>query len=262
MDWYHTINDERCGPLSDAEMNTLLQNGSITSQTLVWNAEMTDWAAAGTKFAGLAPAVSCCECGRSFAASDLVTVQGQPVCAQCQPLVVQKIQEGVPFGMNTAGTVWRDGKFILTTDGAMLPDRCVKCNCATPQKVKRKLYWHHPAIYIAVPLSVLLYVIIALCVRKKATVHVGFCEQHRKRRHLDILIVWLGLIGAFAAMIGGFANHHPEIGGGGVILLLAALIYTLGRLNIVVAKRIGPDGSVLLRGACAAYLNELPARHG
>jgi len=47
--------------------------------------------------------------------------------------------------------VWRDNKTLVMTKDALLPDQCVKCNApAHGFKLKRKLTWHHPALYLII----------------------------------------------------------------------------------------------------------------
>jgi hypothetical protein len=45
--------------------------------------------------------------------------------------------------------VWRDGSAVVMNLSASMPRRCIRCNepAADPTR-GRKVYWHHPAIYI------------------------------------------------------------------------------------------------------------------
>jgi uncharacterized membrane protein len=43
MTWYYAIGNERQGPVDDAELDRLLAARTITPETLVWRAGMTDW---------------------------------------------------------------------------------------------------------------------------------------------------------------------------------------------------------------------------
>ena len=66
---------------------------------------------------------------------------------------------------------WRDGDLLVISEGAKLPDRCVKCNQpAEGYLLQRKLNWHEPTWYLLVIISPLLYIIVALIIRKKAIV--------------------------------------------------------------------------------------------
>jgi hypothetical protein len=44
------------------------------------------------------PAPSCCTvCRRPFAETEMILVNGSQVCAQCKPLMVQRMQEGLTY---------------------------------------------------------------------------------------------------------------------------------------------------------------------
>ena len=89
-------------------------------------------------------------------------------------------------GMMRAGHVLAMNRF-----GATFPDRCVVCNQpANGYRVTKTLYWHPPAVYFAILAGVLIYAIIALIVRKEASVSFGLCPEHKKRRHTGFAIAW------------------------------------------------------------------------
>ena len=57
-----------------------------------------------------------------------------------------------PPTVGTPGTgVWRDKATLIMSKDAQLPARCIKCNApATGARLKKKLSWHHPAIYLLI----------------------------------------------------------------------------------------------------------------
>ncbi len=57
----------------------------------------------------------CSQCGRSFASDDLVALAGLLVCAECKPVVAQKLREGIlPLGsLHYAGFWIRAGAVII-----------------------------------------------------------------------------------------------------------------------------------------------------
>lgn len=154
--------------------------------------------------------------------------------------------------------VWSDGTSLFLTRGAVLPDRCVKCDAETGgYKLKRNLSWHHPLLYLLVFVNLLIYIIVALIVRKTARVDVGLCPRHRSRRLRAILIGWLGSLGGIAMMISAaIVNQAPASGflvAGGLVMLLFSLFYGLMIAQVVRPTKID-DRLVTLRGIGPAYL--------
>ena len=77
-------------------------------------------------------------------------------------------------GMNT---VWRNNSVLVMTKEALLPNRCIKCNAPAEEQLKHRLTWHHPGLYLLALASILIYVVVAMVVRKTATVNVGTSIQ-------------------------------------------------------------------------------------
>lgn len=46
--WYYVYNDQTCGPVGDAELDALVQNGSLGADTFVWRQGMSEWQAYST----------------------------------------------------------------------------------------------------------------------------------------------------------------------------------------------------------------------
>lgn len=158
-------------------------------------------------------------------------------------------------GMPGVG-IWRDGVTLVMSKDAPLPDRCVKCNAITTGRLKRKLAWHHPALYLLLLVAWLIYLIIAMFVRRRATVELGLCDEHRAKRRTYIWITWLlalaGLGGFLLAIIAN--DGTPALIG--VVLLLAAIIFGVVATRVVYPSKID-DRFVWLKGVNADYLNQL-----
>lgn len=104
--WYYASGSERVGPLEESAFRDAVARGLVLDDTLVWREGMGDWQAwanvRGQLPGGSAPAAApapagiavCVECGNTFPASDMVTYQGNHICAACKPLFFQRIQEG------------------------------------------------------------------------------------------------------------------------------------------------------------------------
>ena len=110
MNWYYAENGQERGPVSEVELMTLVQSGKINDTTLVWKEDMTQWRPYGEvkpsmgappPGAAIRVAVTpgadvvCAECGRSFPKDQTVVFGTVSVCAQCKPLFVQRLREGV-----------------------------------------------------------------------------------------------------------------------------------------------------------------------
>ena len=211
----------------------------------------------------LLSSLKCAQCGLVNFATDIN-------CKRCgQTLVTSSSPQGIVLadgyvlpppptvGMPGSG-VWRDKSKMIVSKGSQLPDRCVKCNApAHGAKLKRKLSWHHPAIFILILVATLIYFIVAMIVRKTATVEVGLCQEHMAKRRRNVFItlalILLGVSGFVLTVIVGDNNFLLA----GIFLILAGIIYGVVALRIVTPARID-DRFVWLNGVNKDYLNELP----
>lgn len=100
MHWYYADNGQQAGPVSDAELDTLIQNGKVTPETLIWHEGMADWRpCAQARMADSPPGNRlCAECGRPFPKDDLIRLEEHWICADCKPIFLQKLKEGVATG--------------------------------------------------------------------------------------------------------------------------------------------------------------------
>ena len=278
--WYYASQNERRGPVAADDILTLLDGQTIDRSTLVWREGLDQWmplasvhdellgqgqprasvAAAPPPIAGASPARGV-ECGALFPHLEIVELDGKCVCAACKPIFLQKLREGVPVGRGVG--VWRRQRELVVAHDAPLPDRCMKCNSEVQgQRLKRQLYWHHPALYIMILFpGLLIYALVAMLVRKRATLHIGICDLHRSQRTRTIIIAWsLFLAGAVAIVFGASElTGEPAVIAvtGGIVVILGGIIWGMVGARMVSARRIDKTHS-FVRGACPAYLDELP----
>jgi hypothetical protein len=231
---------------------------------------MAGWAAYGTVAAApgsvpstpgaVVPAAGqarCAECGQVFPVEDMVRFEQSYVCASCKPVFFQKIREGVPAGGGGAG-MWRYKKQLVTMLDPVLPARCVKCNAPSeaPQK-KRKLYWHSPAVYVALLVNVIVYVIIAVITRKRSTAMVTICGLHAAKRRNAIITAWALVVAGIGLFVTGLANDVGWLAGLGPVLLLVGIIYGIVKGRLVYATKI--DKEHLWLGGCGKdFLSQFP----
>jgi hypothetical protein len=107
MAWYYALNNEQKGPVEQVEFDALLQQGTINNSTLVWREGMATWLPYGQTVnpvsageatnapSAIAGSIICGECGRAFAADQVIKIGNRYICAACKPTVVQKMREGV-----------------------------------------------------------------------------------------------------------------------------------------------------------------------
>jgi hypothetical protein len=158
-------------------------------------------------------------------------------------------------------SIWRNKSLLVMTKEAQLPSRCVKCNAPASGTLKRKLTWHHPALYILAFGALLLYAIIAMVVRKTATIQVGLCETHTAARKRDILITWaLGLLSLVSFVIAALMEDVTFLLVGALLLFAAPIYYTV-KVTVVTPAKID-DHFVWLNGVNSRYLQEFPEWRG
>ncbi len=143
MNWYYVDAGKQAGPVDDAGLEALAASGKITNETLVWREGMANWQAYGevrpgglkisrgavVEGIGEEEAI-CAECGQMFPISDTIKVGEARVCANCKPIFVQKMREGVKVGvegqLNYAGfwvrfaAVFLDGLILKAVNIAIM----------------------------------------------------------------------------------------------------------------------------------------------
>ncbi len=171
---------------------------------------------------------------------------------------------------NAAHGLWREGNRLVTHIGAQLPDICVKTGEPTKERLFRKMQWHHPAIAIAILGGLLLYVILAVILTKRAQVWLPLSKDQLAVRKTRLLICWLIGLGCLAAIgLGIFlaiTMRNPNeysplmfilLFGGGILGGLISLIAGSSIANVLKPTKI-TDTHIWLKGAHPNILNKLP----
>jgi hypothetical protein len=266
MQWFYAQNNQQSGPVSDVELDQLAQAGVIQLDTLVWREDMPTWQPYRTVRvplpspapSGLPPVIDqalCTECQRAFGKADLIRYENLFVCATCKPIFFQKLQEGITPGGSAA--IWRSGKFLVMRKDASLPSRCVKCDADAPgAKLPRKLFWHHPAAYLLILPGLLIYLIVATVIGKRAKVQIALCHKHRERRKRHLVIAWGIFLSSIVCFVGAGLLESGWLVGFGVVALLASPIYGLITCPMVTPKKID-DQFVWLNGVSPKFLESL-----
>jgi uncharacterized RDD family membrane protein YckC len=110
MNWYYVNGaGQQAGPLDDAAFDALIASGGINMETLVWREGMANWQPLrevrpqmGDMPEGSPPVLAsggqevvCSQCGGVFPMQDTIQVGNARVCANCKPVFVQKMREGL-----------------------------------------------------------------------------------------------------------------------------------------------------------------------
>ncbi len=153
---------------------------------------------------------------------------------------------------------WREGKTLVFAKVTRLPDACVKCGQPAAIRLTRKLSWHNPWLGLLIPLGLLIYVIVASIVSKRALVEIPLCEAHRKRRTLltglGVGLLFLGLF-AFAGLL--MAQAGPILATLAAVVFLAGMVLAIVGQILVSPVRID-DHFVWLRGVHESLLSGQP----
>lgn len=156
-----------------------------------------------------------------------------------------------------SGGTWRDGTVLVLSPDASLPRRCVKCNEPAQEPTRsRRVYWHSPWIYLLILINLLIYIVVALIVRRKAVIAPGLCATHKTRRRIGIAIAWTLLLAGAALVVVGARDGSAAVAGGMLLILVAALVST-AVTRILRAKRIDTQ-YVRLKGCGTAFLDSVP----
>jgi hypothetical protein len=207
----------------------------------------------------------CAECGLvNFAtsASCLRCDAVRPTAGASAPAAGIVLEDGYVLPPPPSGGIWRDKSTLVMVKEAPLPDRCVKCNApANGMRLRRRLSWHHPVLYLAIFAAMLIYAILASVLSKRATIEVGLCAEHFHRRRQKIAIGWILLAGGLLFAPVAFANDYPLIGVLGLTVFLFGLVWLIVVSRVVTPKKID-DRLVWLNGVNSAYLSEFPPWQG
>ena len=157
------------------------------------------------------------------------------------------------------GGIWRDGKTLVMQKVARLPDYCIKCGVpANGAHLRKKLSWHHPALALLVLAGILVYLIVALVVRKSAIIDIILCEEHLRRHRTAVIVSWLVFLTGVAFIVLAIAEESGGSALFGLLLLFTSAILAATWAKVVTVKKID-DYYVWLRGIDESFLAMLPS---
>jgi hypothetical protein len=264
MNWFYSDGKQQQGPVSDAQLDELLRSGKINQTTPVWREGMTDWQPLNVARSDVPPIPgarnTCVECGKTFPPDEIIYLNNSPVCAGCKPVYLQRLKEGA--ALPAGGSVWRAGKKLVTRTGTILPDRCTRCNApAGGYKLKRELYWMHPAFFLFLLCNLLVLLIVYMIVRKKAVLHIGLCEKHRAQRKRGLIIGWSSVPLGIILIIGAAVFQSGWWVLTGLLVLIGGGITAGIMARTIAATKIDKD-YVWATGCHKDFLADVPEWRG
>lgn len=164
----------------------------------------------------------------------------------------------LPPAPEPVASAWSNGHLLIARRvGTVLPDRCIKCNQpAHGRRLRRNLAWHHPLVYIAI-ISPIIYVILAICLRKTAVLDVGICEKHQSKRRNAILIAWSTVTLAIIALLLSIPMESGLLACAGFAFLLAGIIYGGTQARLVSVEKMD-EHFAWVKEIDPAYLATIP----
>lgn len=157
---------------------------------------------------------------------------------------------------------WRDGDLLVVNARTALPERCVRCNEPSEGRpLRRQLAWHPAWVFLLVLVSPVIYIIVALIVRKTMTVHAGLCGRHRSTRRRALAVAWLVGLAGVAVLVAAFTVFDEPVVAlgilGGFALIIGGAGIGIYYGGVLSPKRIDSQYA-WARGACRDYLEPLP----
>jgi len=160
------------------------------------------------------------------------------------------------------GECFRQGKLFIVPreNAAYVPcDSCVKCGQPATKRLPRHFYWHHPALYLLILPGLLLYVLVAVIVRKQMRITIGLCDRHRAVRRWWITAAWLLLLSGLAFFVTPLATGISSALMGIGFFLLSLIIACVASNITLRPRRITKDEGAFA-GAGEGFLQQFPAR--
>lgn len=112
MNWYYANNQDRVGPITEEALVTLISEGRVLGETLVWNESLPEWKRLlevrpdllGVTGSG-ADMEFCAVSGKAYPRSQMLQYEGKWISAEHRDTYFQRLREGVsgPADMSYAG---------------------------------------------------------------------------------------------------------------------------------------------------------------
>ena len=169
----------------------------------------------------------------------------------------------------TAPGLWRDGnKLVMHKDGR-LPGLCIRSGVKTSKRLSRKMSWHNPWIAFTILAGLLVYVILAVVLTKRATIDLPLCESEKTKRRKMLRMLWLIGLACLGLFFAGLYFAIDQTFGRGSTLPVPIIILGAvgGIISLVIGQKVAgvvkptkiTDTHVWLKGVHPSILENLPA---
>jgi hypothetical protein len=170
-----------------------------------------------------------------------------------------------PAPAQQTGGIFQKGKLLIVHKQAVLPDLCIKSNEPTSERLKRKLMWHHPAVYLVILFNLLVYVIVSLIVRKTATFNIPLAARYKAARVRWMIIAWSMAFLSIALFIVGLATiDSPSATALSALCLIqfpfaliTSILIGIFGCRVIYAKKID-DQYAWIGGTCEEFRRMFP----
>jgi len=162
-------------------------------------------------------------------------------------------------------SAYRDGNNLVIPRGSVLPANCVKCGAPAERPWNKEFSWHTPWLFLLFVLTLLgavLYLVIAMIIRKKIKLAVPLCDLHHAERRRYMMIGVILLVGCipFGWFSYGVLGLSDDAGFGiGFLAFFAGLIFCSIGANTIRPKSIDEQKAVFA-GISPEFLMLLPER--
>ena len=171
---------------------------------------------------------------------------------------------------SSAQGIWSDGNLLVVSKGTKLPPVCVLTNQKSQSEVKRTFYWHHPAVFLSLLAGILIFVILALVLRKSQKLALPLSGPSLQKRKKALMFCWLIALSCVAVFVGAimciatetFGYGNGWIGGllmfGAFIGLMITAVIGSRFAAVLTPKKITDDAG-WYKGVSFEYLQRFPA---
>ena len=206
----------------------------------------------------------CMKCGTNNPDSGAFCMKcGAPLAGQAMTgaAAVAKVEAALA-GPSTARRVGQ--QFVVPRLAVPpLPPNCVKCGRPTQDTMNKTFWWHNPVLLLIALISPLIYVIVALIVRKSCKMNVPICEEHRGSYKTKRLVGGLMMAGCIPVPIAVGVIGNGSDASVGIAVVLFFVLLVAGAIVFGLALPIKPanmdEQTATFKGANESFLQLLPS---